>query len=209
MTPADWRALIEAYLDGRLSAEAFMRRFVEAWRASGGRSPPAVAGLQPTVEAFEAAVLEAQEDGAVNDDELRQAAQRALANLSEDAPTVAPHTFDRTRAREEFRRFQVQATGCAGIGCVIALIWVALCVLQIYFVSEWIQEAFDWGAWPSAVAGFILAFVPIVGNILAYLGATQEGWPPWIAAIVFFAAPAATLISGWSRWRRQGPRGRP
>jgi hypothetical protein len=207
VTAADWRALIEAYLDGRLSAEAFMRRFVEAWRASGGRVPPAVAGLQQTVEAFEADVLDAQEDGAVSDDELRQAAQRALANLSEDEPAIAPHTFDRTRAREEMRRFQVQMTGCAGVGCVIALIWVALCVLQIYFVSEWIQESFEWGAWPSAVAGFILAFVPIVGNVLAYLGATQEGWPSLIAAIVFFAAPAATLISGWTRWRRQGPRG--
>jgi hypothetical protein len=80
-------------------------------------------------------------------------------------------------------------------------------VLQIYFVSEWIQTAFDWGAWPSAVAGFILAFVPIIGNVLAFLGATQEGWPGWLAAIVFFAAPALTFFSGWSRWRRPGPRG--
>jgi len=207
MTGADWRALVEAYLDGRLSAEAFARRFVEAWRASGGRAPAAIRALQSTVEAFEADVLEAQEDGVVNDDELRQASQRALANLSEDEPTVAPHTFDRTRAREDVRRFQMQMTGCAGAGCIIALIWVALCVLQIYFVSEWIQVSFEWGAWPSAVLGFILAFVPVIGNVLAFLGATQEGWPEWLAAIIFFAAPAATILSGWTRWRRQGPRG--
>lgn len=208
MTPADWRALIEAYLDGRLSAEAFMRRFIEAWRASDGRVPGAIASLQSHVEAFEADVTDAREDGVVNDDELRQAAQRARAMLGEDpGPTIAPQTFDRTRAREDFRRFQVQATGCAGVGCVIALIWVALCILQIYFVSEWIQAEFEWGAWPSAVAGFILAFVPIIGNVLAFLGATQEGWPSWLAAIIFFAAPAATLISGWTRWRQQGPRG--
>jgi len=208
VTPADWRALIEAYLDGRLSAEAFMRRFIEAWRASDGRVPGAIASLQSHVEAFEADVTDAREDGVVNDDELRQAAQRARAMLGEDpGPTIAPQTFDRTRAREDFRRFQVQATGCAGVGCVIALIWVALCILQIYFVSEWIQAEFEWGAWPSAVAGFILAFVPIIGNVLAFLGATQEGWPSWLAAIIFFAAPAATLISGWTRWRQQGPRG--
>lgn len=203
MTSADWRALIEAYLDGRLSAEAFMRRFIEAWQHSRTAIPPAIVTLQPAVEAFEAQVNEAREEGIANDDELRQACQRALSNLGEDA-RVAPHTFDRTRAREEMRRFRVQLTGCAGIGCTIALIWVALCILQIYFVSEWIQRAFDWGAWPSAVLGFILAFVPIVGNLLAFLGATQEGWPAWIAAIVFFAAPAATLISGWTRWRRLG-----
>lgn len=205
MTAADWRALIEAYLDGRLSAEAFMRRFIEGWRISGGAVPRAVAAMQPHVEAFEAQVAEAREEGATNDDELRQAAQRALANLREE-PTVAPHTFDRTRAREDMRRFQVHMSRIAGLGCLIAFAWIALCLLQIYYVSEWIQEAFDWGAWPSAVAGFILAFVPIIGNVLAFLGATQEGWETWAAAIVFFAAPAVTLLSGWSRWR-PGSRG--
>ncbi len=203
MTSADWRALLEAYLDGRLSAEAFMRRFIEAWQNSRAAIPAAIARLQPHVEAFEARVAQAQEEGVADDDELRQAVRRALTNLGEDAhPAV--HTFDRTRAREDMRRFRIQLTGCAGIGCTIALIWVALCILQIYFVSEWIQQAFAWGAWPSAVLGFILAFVPVIGNLLAFLGATQEGWPAWIAAIVFFAAPAATLISGWTRWRRLG-----
>ena len=204
MSPADWRALIEAYLDGRLSAEAFMRRFVDGWRATGGVTPRAIAAMQATVEAFEADVLAAGEEGAVGDDELRQAAERALANIGEEPP-VAPHTFDRTRAREDMRRFQVQIRGCAGVGCLIAVAWVALCLLQIYFVSEWIQEAFGWGAWPSAVVGFFLAFVPIVGNILAFLGATQEGWSAWLAAIVFFAAPAVTMISGWQRYRQFGP----
>jgi len=204
VTGADWRALIDAYLDGRLSAEAFMRRFIESWTAAGGAVPPAIAKLQTHVEAFEAEVAEAREEGVIADDELRNAAQRARGELFDEAP-VSPHTFDRTRAREDMRRFQVQMTGCAGIGCAVALIWIALCILQIYFVSEWIQRAFEWGAWPSAVVGFILAFVPIVGNVLAFLGATEEGWPAWLAAIVFFAAPAATLLTGWSRWRRQGP----
>lgn len=201
MSPAEWRALIEAYLDGRLSAEAFMRRFVDAWRA-GGAQPRAVALLQPTVESFEAQVLDAQEDGAVNDDELRQAAQRAIANLGEEPP-VSPHTFDRTRAREEARRMQIQIQGCAGIGCVIAVIWVALCLLQITFVSDWVQHELGFSAWPSAVIGFFLAFVPVVGNVLAFIDATEiRHWPTWAAAVVFFAAPAVTLISGWTRWRR-------
>jgi hypothetical protein len=54
VSPADWRALIEAYLDGRLSAEAFMRRFVDGWRTSGGAAPRAIVALQSIVEAFEA-----------------------------------------------------------------------------------------------------------------------------------------------------------
>lgn len=204
MTAGDWRALLEAYLDGRLSAEAFMRRFIDAWRTSNGRVPGAIAGMQATVEAFEAEVANVREEGVVDDDELRQAAQRALYNLA-DEPTITPQTFDRTRAREEMRRMQIQVRGCAGLGCLIALVWVALCILQITFVSDWIQNAFGWSAWPSAVVGFFLAFVPIVGNVLAFLAATEiRDWPTWLAAVVFFAAPAATLLSGWSRWRRQG-----
>ena len=204
MTPADWGALIEAYLDGRLSAEAFMRRFIDGWRSAGSAVPRAVASMQPTVEAFEAAVLEAGEEGAVSDDELRNAAQRALAILAEE-PAVAPHTFDRTRARDEMRRFQVHMTGCAGVGCLLALVWVALCLLQINFVIEWIHANAIPNVWLSAIVGFFLAWVPVVGNVLAFLGATAAGWATWLAALVFFAAPAVTLLSGWSRWRRQGP----
>jgi hypothetical protein len=205
VTAGDWRALIDAYLDGRLSAEAFARRFVESWRASRGQPVShAIQDLLVTVEAFEADVLEAQEEGAVSDDELRNAAQRARANLNEETP-VSPHTFDRTRARDDMRRFQVQMSGCAGAGCIIALIWVALCVLQINFVIEWIHANWIDNVWLSALIGFFLAFVPIVGNVLAFLGATAAGWPMWIAAIIFFAAPAATILSGWSRYRRYGP----
>lgn len=181
-----------------------MRRFVDAWRAVSGRVPGPIATMQAHVEAFEAAVLDAGEEGVVDDDELRQAAQRALYNLA-DEPTITPQTFDRTRAREEMRRMQIQVRGCAGIGCLIAIVWVALCLLQITFVSDWIQNAFGWSAWPSAFVGFFLAFVPIVGNVLAFLAATElRDWPTWLAAVVFFAAPAATLLSGWSRWRRPG-----
>jgi len=204
MNAADWRALIEAYLDGRLSAEAFMRRFVDAWQNAGGAVPRPIAALQSHVEAFEAAVLEAGEEGAASEDELRNAAQRALAGLSEE-PAVQPHTFDRTRAREDIRRFQIHAGRLAGLGCLIAFVWIALCVLQINFVIEWIHTELELGVWLSAIVGFFLAFVPVVGNLLAFLGATAAGWPTWLAAVVFFAAPAVTLLSGWSRWRRQGP----
>ncbi|MDX2275706.1 MAG: hypothetical protein NW206_09680 [Hyphomonadaceae bacterium] len=203
MTNAEWRALIEAYLDGRLSAEAFMRRFMDGWRVSRARGVPIlppIEALQVAVEAFESEVTDAQEDGAVNDDDLRQAAQRALSELEEYTPTA--QTYDRARTREEMRRFQIQFSGCAGFGCLFGAIWLGLCLLQVYYVSEFIQRSTDWGAWPSAVVGFVLAFVPLIGNVLAYAGATNEGWPSLVAAIVFFAAPAAALFSGWSRWRR-------
>lgn len=202
MTSAEWRALLEAYLDGRLSAEAFMRRFIEGWTA-GAPLSRAIVDLQVAVEAFEARVNETREEGAIDDDELRQATQRALARLREE-PAPSSHTFDRTRAREEMRRFQINAQRIMGLGCLIALAWVALCVLQITFVSDWIREATDWPTLPAAFVGFFLAFVPFVGNVLAFLGATEVWhWPGWVAALVFFAAPALTMLSGWSRWRRR------
>lgn len=207
MQASEWRALIEAYLDGRLSAEAFARRFLDALRGANGGAPRAISLLYAHVEAFEAEMRAAGEEGVANDDELRQAAQRALANI-EDETQLYPHTFDRTRAREEMRRFQMHVTGCAGVGCTLAAIWVVLCLIQIIFVSEWVQNTLGWSAWPSAFVGFFLAFVPIIGNVLAFLDATEtRGWPTWIAALVFFAAPAATILSGWTRWRRHGPRG--
>jgi hypothetical protein len=204
VTAADWRALIEAYLDGRLSAEAFARRFNEAWIArlnARAPFPPAIQTLFSAVEQYSES-----EPAEGDDDDMRQSALRALRELElEPGPTITPQTFDRTRAREEMRRMQIQMRGCAGVGCLIAIVWVALCVLQITFVSEWIQHSFGWSAWPSAVVGFFLAFVPIVGNLLAFLAATElRDWPTWLAAVIFFAAPAATLLSGWSRWRRPG-----
>lgn len=205
MNAADWRALIEAYLDGRLSAEAFMRRFMEGWNAGGARPPRAIAALQVHVEAFEADVTAALEDAQVNDDEMRRAAQNALGELGDDDGPARPQaqTFDRARAREDVRRFGFQMSGCAGIGCVIAIAWLALCLLQINFVSDYVQQTLHLSAWPSAFVGFFLAFVPIVGNLLAFLDATQfRGWATWVAAIVFFAAPFVTMLSGWSRWRR-------
>ena len=202
MSPADWRALLEALLDGRLSPEAFSRRFLDGLRtaqAQGFATPASIRDMVAAVEAFDADSA-GRDEYEINADELHQAARTALSQLHDAQP--APRTFDRARAREDMARFRVQVSGCAGLGCLIAFAWVALCVLQINYVSVEIQTVFGWDAWPSAVVGFFLAFVPILGNVLAYLGATERGWTPLVAAIVFFAAPAATMLSGWARWRR-------
>ncbi|MES1198878.1 MAG: hypothetical protein ABUS48_02750 [Pseudomonadota bacterium] len=203
MNSADWRALIEAYLDGRLSAEAFARRFNDAWeksRNAGIRPLRAISELQVVVESFYADVLDAQEDGQINDDELREAARRARRDLESDPPPAT--TFEPQSGQESMRVFSVQLQGCARAGCLIALIWVGLCLLQIYYVSQAIQNNWGWDAFPSVVVGLVLAFVPIIGNVLAFFGATENGWPVWVAAIVFFGAPIAAWVSGWWRWRR-------
>jgi hypothetical protein len=154
------------------------------------------------VEAYDAA---AQPGDPLKSDEseLRAACSQALFSLDQ---TGAPsRTFDRARAREDMRRFQIQVSGCAGLGCVIALVWVGLCLIQVSAVSAQVQSFMGWSAAPATFAGLFLAFVPVVGNALAFFGATDQwGWNIWLAALVFFAAPAATLFSGWTRWRRYG-----
>ena len=203
MSVADWRALLEALLDRRLSPQAFARRFMESLRGAQARGEPVPAAISIMVSAVEAFESESadRDEFSVSSVEIERAAQRALSDLRDGAPTA--RTFDRFRTREDMQRFTMQVSGCAGFGCVIALAWVALCLLQIVFVSEWVQSAFGWSAWPSAFLGFFLAFLPIIGNVLAFLDATQaRHWEPVFAALVFFAAPAATMLSGWMRWRR-------
>lgn len=203
MSVADWRALLEALLDGRLSPQAFARRFLEALsaaRKSGEHIPGPISDMVAAVEGYNSE--SDTNDTQINSDELEHAARRALSFLRDATPSQ-PRTFDRARAREDMNRFTMRVSGCAGFGCVIALAWVALCVLQIVYVSEYVQHTLEMSAWPSAFIGFFLAFVPIIGNLLAFLDATQiRHWAPLWAALVFFAAPAATMISGWMRWRR-------
>ncbi len=205
MTPAEWRALIEAFLDDRLSAEAFARRFLEAWRAARDRAEPAPAAIQRL-----AAVVEAYSPTAraghpfeATSAQLRAGAQDALFML--DADSGAPHTYDRARARDEWRRLRMQVGGCTGLGCIIGIAWLGLCALQVFAVSDQIQHVLGWSAAPATLVGLFLAFVPVLGNVLAFYGARDVWtWDPVVAAVVFFAAPAMTLISGWVRWRRYG-----
>ncbi len=199
MRPAEWRALIAAYLDGRLSASAFQRRFQDAWRAaeqSGAPQPIVIENLCAAVDAY--AAIDPGPDG--DEADLRAAAEDALEDL--DAAAAPERTFDRLRARDDMRRFQFRMQGCLGMGCLIALVWLALAALQVFAVSDQIQSALGWSAAPATFVGLVLAFVPLLGNVLAFFGAVDVwGWNAWIAGLVFFAAPAATLVSGWLRWR--------
>ena len=120
--------------------------------------------------------------------------ERALANLSEE-PSVTPHTFDRTRAREDMRRFQIQMRGCAGIGCLIALAWVALCLLQVFVVIEWVQRSFDWPALPSTIFGAVLAFVASFDEttLAIFLGAMAIGCGVGLLAVSAWLISRASL----------------
>ncbi|MBI1187683.1 MAG: hypothetical protein GC206_10215 [Alphaproteobacteria bacterium] len=207
MTEGEWRALIEAYLEGRLSAEAFERRFNEAWRAArerGGSIPAAIEQLALAVEDF-ARAQDARTEYDADEGPLRNAARIAARDLRDDADPARdgrPRTFDRARAREDMRRFQVHVGRMAGLGCLFAIGWLVLMVLQINFAIEQVAAELELGVWLSAIVGFFTAFVPVLGNIVAFFGAKDVGgWPGELAALVFFVLPVAALFYGRTRWR--------
>lgn len=208
MTVADWRALIEAFLEGRLSAEAFERRFNEAWRAAqagGERIHQAVEQLAMALEEF-ARAQDARTEHDADEAPLRNAARIALRELREEGEAARDgraRTFDRARAREDMRRFQVYVGRMAGLGCLFALGWFVLMVLQINYAIEQVAAELKLGVWLSAIVGFFVAFVPVLGNIVAFFGAKDVGHWPWqLAALVFFVLPLAALFYGRTRWRR-------
>jgi hypothetical protein len=195
---------LEALVARRIGPDAFQRRFLEAWRAErAARAPvsPAIEALAELVEAYDPD-FESRAANSPDEAELEQAARRALRELAEEGAPA--RTFDRARAREELRRFQFQMRQVVGYGCLIAFAWLALCALQVFAVSDQIQSVLGWPAVGATIVGFVLAFVPFIGNALAFFGAKDVwAWPAWLAAIVFFAAPAATLLSDWARWGRR------
>lgn len=225
MSPADWRALISAFLEGRLSAAAFCKRFSEAFELVVRERRPVpqrVQDLYFVVEAYGGDPMGRGHD--VSDDQdLRAAAAAALAALPDVAepepvgvgPGVAMPDLvilrepppgggpRREEARREVRRaaFTLGAVGMAG--CLIGLAWLAVGILQFFAASAQIDAWLKLGPAPSAILGLGVAFTPIVGSLVAFLGATGVwGWANWVAALVFLVAPALTLIGGIDRWRR-------
>jgi hypothetical protein len=77
MTPADWRALLEAFVARRIGADAFQRRYLDGWRANrdaGVPNPPPIDSLFDVVEAYDSD-YERRADTASDEQELEQAAE--------------------------------------------------------------------------------------------------------------------------------------
>lgn len=209
-----WRELIEAYVSGRLSAEGFKRRFLDAHAdAVRTRAPthPAVQDLAYVVEAY-AGDPTGRGNDVADDDDLLRAAKRALSALPEDVGAMAPGAARPTE--EDIRAAQAQMRGTVfrvgaigGAGCLVALAWLAIGVLQFFAVAAQMQALTDWGPAPSTLVSIPLTFIPVVGSVTAFFGAKDVwGWAPWLSAVAFLAVPAITMFGGWSQMARGGRR---
>lgn len=219
MGHADWAALISAFVEGRLGADTFKRRFLEAF-ASAARERRAVS---PKVQALYFVVEDYAGDPmgrghAVSDDaDLLAAARAALIELHELAPpepATPPPTVE-TATPEPPPRVVVFGVGggdearrriavFSGAGCVLGVAYVLVGVLQFFAVSAQMESLTGWGPAPSTIAGAVLAFIPIVGSVIAFFGARDVwdwAWP--VAAAAFFAFPLAAYLGGWLGLRRK------
>lgn len=204
MSAGAWRELIEAYVEGRLSADAFKRRFNEAFQAAVSTrapTPAAVQDLAYTVEAY-AGDPTARGHDVADDEDLQRAARKALSFLPADAAATAPSGYaipaediEAAQARMRGAAISIGTVGFAG--CAVALLWLAIGVLQFFAVAAQIQGVTDWGPAPSTLIAIPLAFIPIVGSVIAFFGAKDVwGWEPWLAALAFLAIPLASLLGG-------------
>lgn len=216
MTPSAWRELIDAYVSGRLSADAFKRRFKEAFDsavATRAPTPPSVQELAYTVEAY-AGDPTARGHDVADDQDLQRAARKALSYLPADAetgaqaPAMPPEDIERVRERMRGAAIGFGAVGAAG--CAILALWLVIGVLQFFAVAAQIQSFTDWGPAPSTIVAIPLAFVPVVGSVIAFFGAKDVwDWEPWLAALAFLAIPLASLLGGGGVMRARmsgGPR---
>jgi hypothetical protein len=213
MTPLEWRALVDAYVGGRLSADTFKRRFVEAFEAAVAERasvPRSVQELYFTVEAYGGDPMGRGHDVA-DDAAMAEAARRALGQLAVEPALAQDPRIDEQERAEAYRTaeararraaFTVGAVGAAG--CLLGLAWLVIVALQFFAASALVQSVTSWGPGSSAVVGLIVAVVPILGSVTAFFGAKDVWQWHWaLAALVFFAFPAATYIGGWRQWVRR------
>jgi hypothetical protein len=207
MTPLDWRQLIEAFVEGRLGADAFRRRFLEAFEACVAARAPVPAPVQTlyfTVEAYGGDPMGRGHD-VTDDADLAHAARQAFETLAGEPelardPRVRADEIEVARAEADRRQRRAALTLSAfgALGCAAAIAYLLIGVLQLFAAAAQVQAVLGWGPAPATLAGLMLAFIPVVGSMVAFFGAKDVwDWPLWAAAAVFFAIPALTIFGGW------------
>jgi hypothetical protein len=219
-----WQPILDAFLEGRMSASTFCRRFTEAFDdvvARGQAVPSGIQALHFVVDAY-AGDPTARGNDVADDEDLRAAAIKARAEFApadaqspgdsgpqtQTAPgpdaTYSAAEAEQVAQVEEAIRTHVRTAGMfAGVGCAIMIAFLAVCVMQFFAVSAQVQSALGWGPAPSTIAGLVLAVIPIVGSVIAFFGAKDVwNWSPFLAAIVFLTLPILVQGSAFMRWLR-------
>jgi hypothetical protein len=208
MGEGQWRELIESYVAGRLSADSFKRRFLEAFSASR-LVPQAIQDLYFTVDAYAGDPMGRGHDVA-DDAALMVAARRALLRLvpnPEAGPSATPPRADEPpRAagpRGPLRAPPALAAGL-GLGCLLIGALFAVGIVQLFAIAAQVNSFLRLGEVLSTLAALVLTFVPIVGSVIAFFGAKDVwNWSPWAAGLVFLVLPITAQTLSILSWRRR------
>ncbi len=207
MGEGQWRELIESYVAGRLSADSFKRRFLEAFAASR-LVPQAIQDLYFTVEAY-AGDPTGRGNDVADDAGLMVAARRALLRLAPNPDATAPpppRMEEPPRAagpRGPLRAPPALAAGL-GLGCLLIGAWIGVGILQVFAIAAQMNSLLRLGEVLSTVAAFVLTFVPVVGSVVAFFGAKDVWqWSPLAAGLVFLVLPIAAQTFSILSWRRR------
>lgn len=226
MGSSEWRALLTAFLEGRLSAATFAKRFSEAFDVvvkTRQPVPPRIQDLYFVVEAYAGDPLGRGHD-VTDDQDLRAAAAAALAALPEpepvfadddvtagawapgaDArqtgptgggPTIYGPDLRREEVRKEARRAAFTLGAFGAAGCLVILAWLAVGILQFFAASAQIESLLKIGPAPSAILGLFVAFTPVLGSIVAFFGAKDVWQWPAWAAAVVFLVAPTLTLLG-------------
>jgi MFS family permease len=208
MTEAQWRELIDSYVAGRLSADSFKRRFLEAFSAQR-LVPSAIQDLFFVVDAYGGDPMGRGHD-VTDDAQLMVAARRALLGLappetasSGPGPRPAgPQTPPPGVAGRPPLGVPPRLAAGIGMGCAVAATWAAVGILQVFAIAEQVDRVAHLGPVLSTVAAFVLTFIPVVGSVIAFFGA-MDGWQwaPWLAGLVFLALPLTFQLGSLLAWR--------
>jgi hypothetical protein len=74
--------------------------------------------------------------------------------------------------------------------------WVLVAFVKMYAVAAYLGAAARMDEGLAFVAGFLLSLVPVLGGVLAFLGAAEVwdwAWP--IAAVLFLVGPLTTAVA--------------
>ena len=148
---------------------------------------------------------------------MQKAARRTLTLLPLDmetapgaqpAPGATVSADDMRAARDRMRGAAVGFGAVGAAGCAVAVLWLAIGVLQFFAVADQIKSVTNWPTALATIAAIPLAFVPVVGSVVAFFGAMDVwNWAPWIAALEFLAVPLASLLGGGGVMRARMTRG--
>ena len=147
---------------------------------------------------------------------INQLLRKKEENVTEGAEVLqlAFPTLKSSESRRIFSAMQILQERRAGkwknrFGCAWVSLYFIMSIFLAYVITDGLTDGLSWNGILAAPVALILALVPVVGSIAAFLSATKVwDWPTAISLIIFFAyyIPIAFIIVriGFAAFKGEG-----